>query len=146
MSQGPIDHPSYLTRQQIFLGKSVAGSGGTSCTFATPTSNLRVRNLTAVVVTAGTSAGTGHKAVIQVVGTCTTSANQANGTASTGTTVLATLTLSSAAANAVATTGDLNVTLNAGAVIQAINGTDVTGVYNLVAEGYIDPLSTWTGN
>ena len=127
MSAGNYTHPSYLTRQQINLGKSVAGNAGTSCYFSTPVSNFRVRNVAAIVQTAGTS-----------VTTCTV----LNGTASIGTIAIT----SAAAAGSVFTSGDLNTTVTAGTALSLKNGTDATSVVQVVAEIYLDPAATWTGN
>lgn len=128
MGSGNYDHPSYLTRQMVTLGKSVAGANGTSCYKAFPTANMRIRNVAAVVVTAGTSSGSGHQAIIL------------NGTTSIGS-----IALGTSAIGSVSTSGDLNTTINAGTAISVKNGTDATGVYDIVAEMYIDPASGWTG-
>ena len=128
MGAGPYDHPSYLTRQMIPLGKSVAGANGTSCYKAFPTANMRIRNVAAVVVTAGTSATSGNKCILL------------NGTTSIGEIVLGT-----SAAGVIGTSGDINATITAGTTLSCKNGTDATGVYDVVAEMYIDPASGWTG-
>lgn len=127
MGQGNYDHPSYLTRQMIALGKSVAGANGTSCYKAFP-SNMRVRNVVGCPTIAGTSATTGHKGIVL------------NGTTSLGEVVLGT--------NAVGVTGssgDLNSTITAGTALSIKNGTDATGVAEFIAEMYIDPAGSWTG-
>ena len=54
LQTGAYDNPSYLTRQQIVLGQTTAGANGTSLiTSLSPTSGVRVRNASAIVVTAG---------------------------------------------------------------------------------------------
>lgn len=144
MGQGNYDHPSYITRQQVALGKSVAGNAGTSCIKGFPNA-LRLRNVAAAVVTAGTSSGAGHGATLLCIGTCT---QFATGTAvlGTGTTTLGSIALGTSAIGSVSTSGDLNVTLAPGSIICAKNGTDATGVYDLTGEAYLDPQATWTGN
>lgn len=125
MGQGNYDHPSYITRQQINLGNTTAGNGTVGIRFS-PLSNLRVRNVSATVMTAGTSAG--HILTIK------------NGTTSVGS-----ITLSTNTAGFVGTSGDLNTTVTAGTVLSVTNGTDATGVASVAAEAYLDPQATWTG-
>lgn len=129
MGAGDYGHPSYLTRQMVALGKSVAGANGTSCYKAFPTANMRVRNVAAVVTVAGTSATTGNKGIVL------------NGTTSIGECVNGTSAIGS-----ISTSGDLNATITAGTAISIKNGTDATGVAEYVAEMYIDPASSWTGS
>lgn len=124
---GAYTHPSYLTRQQINLGKSTAGASGTSCYFSTPVSNFRVRNVAAIVQTAGTSVTTN---------------TILNGTTSIGTIVVT----SAAPAGSVFTSGDLNATVTSGTALSFKNGTDATCVVQVVAECYLDPSAVWTGN
>lgn len=144
ISQGPCDHPSYLVRQQLFIGKTTAGANGTQTNLMTAFSNnTRIRNVSAVVVVAGTSATTGHQAIIGCVGTCTQFGTTGVGTVGTATTTLGTIVLGTGAANATGTSGDLNVCLNAGAVLYVKNGTDATGTYNVTVESHVDPLGTW---
>lgn len=144
MATGNYDHPSFLTRQQISLGKSVAGANGTGCIKGFPASNIRIRNIAAAVVTAGTSAGAGHEALIYCLGTCTTTTTGV-GTQGTGTTALGTCTIGTSSVGQVLTTGDVNAIINQGSIIFAKNGTDATGVYDLVAEAYLDQSASWTG-
>lgn len=125
MAQGNYDHPSYLTRQQIFLGKSVAGASGTSCYFGAPASNIRVREVAVTVITAGTATST---LTIQ------------NGTSSVGNIVVGTQ-----AAGTVLVSGDCNTTVAQGTSLNVKNGADAVVVFQAVAEAYIDPASTWTG-
>lgn len=140
-SQGPCDHPSYIVRTQIFLGKTTAGANGTSQTYA-PTNNMRLRNVSAVVVTSGTSSGAGNQVIVGCVGTCTTFTTGV-GTQGTGTTTLGTVVLGSSTAGSVGTSGDLNVVVNAGSFVYLKNGTDATGVANVAIEAHVDPLATW---
>lgn len=145
MGQGNYDHPSYLARQQVYLGKTTAGANGTSQLVAL-SNNTRLRNASAVVNTAGTSATTGNQIIIGCVGTCTQFGTTGVGTLGTGTTTLGTIVLGTSAANAVATSGDLNVCINQGALVYAKNGTDATGVASVTLESHVDPLGTWAGN
>ena len=124
MANGPYDHPSYLTRQQICIGKTTAGNGTVSLQFS-PLSTLRIRNVSAAVVTAGTSAG--HILTIK------------NGTTSVGA-----ITLSTSAAGVVGTSGDINVTLAAGSNLSITNGTDATGIAQVTLEAFLDPSASWT--
>lgn len=141
---GPIDHPSYLTRQQHSMGQSTAGANGTSCIRGFP-SNVRIRNVSAAVVVAGTSATTGHEAIIYCLGTCTTFNSKGVGTQGTSTTSLGVIALNTQAVGYVGTSGDLNAEINQGSIIFAKNGTDATGVFSLTAELYLDPVQgVWT--
>lgn len=108
------DHPSYLVRSLMALGQAVAGASGTYAQFIAPF-NMQLRNLTAVVVVAGTSA------------TNTLTVRQ-------GTTSIGLLTLADSAAGFEATSGDLNVTLTQGNVFNLLGGTDATGVTNVMLE------------
>jgi hypothetical protein len=125
MAQGNYDHPSYLTRQQFLLGRTVAGAAGTNCYFATPASNWVVRKVSAIVVTAGTSVTTN---------------TILNGTTSIGTIAVT----SAAAAGSVFTSADLNTLITAGTAISFKNGTDATCVVQVVAEANLDVAATWT--
>lgn len=146
MGAGNYDHPSYLARQQVSLGRTTAGANGTSPNAKAFTNNQRLRNVTAVVGTAGTSATSGNQVIIGCVGTCTQFGTTGVGTVGTATTTLGTIVLGTSTANSVATSGDLNVCLNAGAVLYLKNGTDATGVAEVTAEMHVDPLGTWVGN
>lgn len=145
MGQGNYDHPSYLARQQVNLGRTTAGANGTSGARAF-TNNERLRNVTAVIGTAGTSATTGNLLIVGCVGTCTQFSAAGVGTVGTATTTLGSITLGTSTALSVATSGDLNVCLNAGAVLYLKNGTDATGVVEVTGEMHVDPLGTWVGN
>lgn len=126
MAQGSYDHPSYLTRQMVSFGKSVAGANGTSCYRGFP-SNMRIRNVTGCPTVAGTSATTGHVGIVL------------NGTTSIGQVVLGTN-----AVGVIGTSGDLNTTITAGTAVSIKNGTDATGVAEYVAEMHIDPAGSWS--
>lgn len=145
MGQGNYDHPSYLARQQVSIGKTTAGANGTSGQ-RSYTNNQRLRNVSAAVITAGTSATTGNQIIIGCVGTCTQFGTTGVGTVGTATTTLGTIVLGTSAANVIATSGDLNTCLNAGALLYLKNGTDATGVAEVTGEMHVDPLGTWVGN
>lgn len=145
MAQGNYDHPSYLTRQMTALGKSVAGANGTSCIKVFPC-KVRLRNVASVILTAGTSATSGNQTLLYMSGTGTTYTAAGVGTQVTGTTSLGVIVNGTGVANTTGTSGDLNVTLNQGAIFFAKNGTDATGVVDLVGEIYLDPSATWTGS
>lgn len=134
MGQGNYDHPSYLTRQQMVLGKTTAGAGGTSI-LATFPSAIRVRTLNAGIITAGTVVGTG-------VGAAGVAVSLYNGTA----VVNGTVSLSTNAKGVWGTTADLNYTIPAGGTLAIVNGTDATFVATVGIEYYLDPAATWTGN
>jgi hypothetical protein len=140
------DHPSYLTRQQIGLGVTTAGANGTS-SGRTFLSDIRIRNIAAVVRVAGTSAGTGNAANIICVGTMTTGFNLVPQvlTTSTGTNTIGQIALGSQAAYTIGTSGDRNTVVQAGSVIIVKNGTDATGTCDVTMECYINPLASWTG-
>lgn len=145
MPQGNYDHPSYVTRQQIVLAKSTAGANGTSYFFGFP-ETVRIRNVSATVVTAGTSAGAGNACQLLAIGTSA----PVGGTSTTTTTTTATIgsiNLGTSTANVVSTSGDLNTILYQGSILAIKNGTDATGVFQPVVELHIDPyLGTWAGN
>lgn len=129
MGQGPYDHPSYLARQQICLGRTTAGASGTSILYTFP-SAMRLRTVTCGVITAGTTATAASGIVLQ------------NGTAI----VSGTLSLSTNVKGVFATSGDLNYTIPAGGTLSIVNGADATfvGIVNL--EAHLDPGASWTGN
>lgn len=144
MGAGPYDHPSYLTRQSITLGATTAGANGTSQTHTFP-NQMRVRNVAAIVRTAGTSATTGNQVIVGVVGTCTQIGTNGTNTIGTATTTLGTIALGTSTALSTGTSGDLNTVLNAGAVLYLKNGTDATGVADVVGELHVDPSAVWVG-
>ena len=146
MAQGNYDHPSYLTRQTIGLGVSTAGANGTSGGRAF-ISDMRIRNMIAVVRTAGTSSGTGNSAIVLCIGTSITGYNLVPQVLTTNTTTatVGTIALGSQAALTTGTSGDRNTVIKAGSVLAMKNGTDATGVYDVTLEAYIDPSGTWTG-
>jgi hypothetical protein len=166
MAQGALDHPSYITRQSLLLGKTTAGAN--TIQFATNgivfPYDVRIRNAVGVVGVAGTSTSPGSALVfycpgtsIQYPGAVLTNAigtNVAvNGssatvvTTNTTTTTLGFLAVGTATASGRLQSGDMNFTIPAGQQLVIKNGTDATGVVGSVAiEYYIDPVSaTWTG-
>lgn len=134
MSQGNYDHPSYIVRQNLPLGKTSAGAAGTSILYS-PQSAMRLRSMTASVFTAGTVVGTG-------VGAAGVAVNVFVGSAITGGTV----SLSTNAKGVFGTTGDLNYAVPAGGTIGIVNGTDATFVATVQLEYHNDPVGTWLGN
>lgn len=160
--QGPIDHPSYLTRQILLLtGKSTAGAntvqtgvGGICLPY-----DVRIRNAVANVSVAGTSSGAGNQAVLYIVGTSVAFPNSsltygsltATGTVTavtttTTTATIGTVVLGSSTAGSAAVSGDMNVRLPAGQALLVKNGTDATGTYSLSIEFHLDPATAgWTG-
>src|ERR1700743_3853582 len=111
MSQGPIDHPSYLTRQQLNLGVTTVGASKTNQLFAAPASNIRVRACSAMVNIAGTGAAT---VALFAIGTGTVVTSTSTSTFTT-TSTIGTATLStSAAGTIVAISTDANLVLNSG--------------------------------
>lgn len=127
MGSGPYDHPSYLTRQHVYFGRTAAGAAGTSIRHTFP-SAIRVRSVTAGVVTAGTVAAAASGLIIQQDGT-------AKGT----------ISLSTNVAGVFGTAGNLNFTVPAGGTLAFVNGTDATFVANVSAEIHLDPGASWTG-
>lgn len=145
MGQGAYDHPSYITRQQIHVGRSTAGANGTSMITGFP-NTVRARNVSAAVVVAGTSATSGHQALLYLLGTGTTYTSAGVGTQVTGTTSLGVIVLGTSSVGQVGTSGDLNATVNQGSILFAKNGTDATGTYELTVSLHLDPSASWTGN
>lgn len=143
MALGNYDHPSYLTRQAINLGISTAGANGTSGGISF-ISDMRLRKAAVTVRTAGTSAAGGNACLLVYVGTMVTGYPGALTTA-TGTNTIGTIALGSSVAYTVTTSADFNTKLVAGGTLIMKNGTDATGVFNPVAEMYIDPQGQWTG-
>lgn len=133
MAQGNYDHPSYLTRQQLFLGATTAAAGGTSCRISF-LSAMRIRNVSAVVQVAGTqSAGEFYKI-------------QASSVSGTATSSLGVMTSGTSAVGTIMTSGDLNVTLGTGTILSIVGPTSAAGVANVTVEAYLDPAATWTGS
>ena len=129
---GNYDHPSYITHQMDNLGKSTAASAGTSLQVAYP-SNVRIRNASFVVNTAGLTA----TAAVSLY---------ASNQAVTTTTLLGTLTLGTSTANTVTTIGDLNYALTNTNFIFLKNSADSAIVVTPTLEVHIDPNGgTWSG-
>ncbi len=166
MAQGPLDHPSYLTRQSLVFGKTTAGAN--TIQFATAgivfPYDVRIRNAVGVVGIAGTSTSPGAALVFYAPGTSvqypgskltnSIGTNVAvNGssatvlTTNTTTTTLGFIPAGTSTAGVVLQSGDMNFRLPAGQSLVMKNGTDATGTVGSVAiEYYIDPVAaTWTG-
>jgi hypothetical protein len=122
---GNYDNPSFLVRQQIFLGRTIAGASGTSCQIAFPVSNMRIRAVALNVITAGTTTDTY--------------------TVQAGTTSIGQIIIGTGAANTVTTSSDLNTILTNGTTLNIKNGTDATKVVSVTVEAHIDPAAVWTG-
>lgn len=167
MAQGPLDHPSYLTRQFRGFGKTTAGANtvqfsGANAGLVFPY-DVRVRNAVASVQTAGTSTSPGSALIFYAPGTSVqypasalvnvTGTIAANGSAATAVTTNTTtvtlgfIPLGTATQSTVVWSGDMNFRIPAGQMLVIKNGTDATGVAGDVSvEVYIDPVSaTWTG-
>ena len=143
MSQGPIDHPSYLTRVQAAPFPTTVGASKTTIVLSPAASNIRVRKCTATVQIAGTGAAT---VALVAVGTGTTFTSTSSATFTT-TSTIGTATLSTSAQGVVVNIStDANLTINQGSYIAAITGTDATLQALISLETYVDPLSSWTGN
>lgn len=129
-NSGAYTHPSFLTRQHmVFL--TTAGANGTSNSFIMP-SDVNVHQMSAVVVTAGTSAGTGH-GVFLLSGTTSVTSSM--------------ISLNTLTAGQTGTTGDLATKITAGTRISFKNGTDATGVARVTLEYNLAPdTATWLGN
>jgi hypothetical protein len=130
MAQGNYDHPSYITRVMDVLGPTTAGANGTSFLLGYPT-GMRIRRVSAAVKTAGTSATTGNVIMPMIL-------------TGTVTTTLGTMTIGTSTANTIVQLADVNATLPVGSLLFFKNGTDASGVSNLVMETHLDPLlGTW---
>lgn len=126
MAQGSYDHPAYLARFPVVFGDTTAGASGTGLITNFPVAT-KLRNVTATVKVAGTSATTGNKVDIFV-----------------GTTSVGSITLGTSAAQVVGTSGDLNQTIGAGTAVYFKNGTDATGTARLTGEMSLAPDATWS--
>lgn len=170
MAQGPLDHPSYLTRQSLIFGKTTAGANTVQFGAATGGNivfpyDVRLRNMVGSISVAGTSTSPGSSIVVFCPGTSVQypGAKITNGlgtnvavngssattlTTNTTTTTLGFLPTGTATASSIVQSGDMNVKIPAGQSIVIKNGTDATVVVGSVAiEYYIDPVSaTWTGS
>lgn len=145
MGQGDYTHPSYLARQHAEFGPTIAGANGTSGHAAYP-SNIRLRQIIAAISVAGT-VGTNVAAILQAVGTGIMQYTSTGVTTSTGTVALGTISYGTAGntIGVIGTLADINTMIPAGSVISAKNGADATAVTNIVAEYYLDPGASWTG-
>jgi len=127
------DNPTYISRDSASFS-SVAGASAVGCKFANFTNSIAY-SATAIVQVAGTSAGAGAAAIIQLV-------------SGTATTALGTLALGSSAANTVVTTTLTNVpggvAMLPGDVLRAVNGTDATSTYVMVYEYQVAPIGSVT--
>jgi hypothetical protein len=142
MSQGQIDHPSYITRQQLAYPTTV-GASKTTIVMSPAASNVRIRKCQVTVQIAGTGA---YTMALVAVGTGTTFTSTSSATFTT-TSTIGTATLSTSAQGTVfALSTDANLTINQGGYIAAIGGTEATGQCMISLEAYVDPLSAWTGN
>lgn len=128
MAQGNYDHPSYIARQMDNLGVTTAGANGTSI-MATYPMDMNVRRMSALVVTAGTTAGA---FLYPMIFTGTT------------TTTLGTITLTTNTANSVIQLADVNTLIPTGSLFGFKNGTDATGKAIMTVEIHGNPLTgTW---
>lgn len=130
MASGSYEHPSFLTRQNLCLGRTIAGAG--AAMNWSPQSAIVIHRFTASVVTAGTVVGTG----VGAAGACV---SLRNGTAI----VAGTVALSTNAAGVFGTTTDLNYTVPVGGTLSVVNGTDATLVAYCNIEYNLDPSATW---
>ena len=130
MPSGKYDHPTFLTRQ-AFVMLTTAGANGTSATMTLPW-DINVHQMRATVVTAGTSATTGHQVFLLSGTTSVTNSS---------------IALNTLTAGQGGTTGDLATKITAGTLISLKNGTDATGVARVVLEWNQSPdTATWLGN
>ena len=128
MAQGNYDHPSYITRQMDNLGATTAGANGTSLITVYPMDE-RIRRISAVVLTAGATAGTYLYPMI-LTGTTTTT--------------LGTMTMGTSTANTVVQLADVNTLLPTSSLLFVKNGTDATGKSSVTVELHGDPTTgTW---
>ncbi len=127
---GSYTHPAYLTRQ-IMTFLTTAGANGTSGVRALPW-DIDVHQITAAVITAGTSATSGNQVFLL------------SGTSSVASSAVA---LGTGTAGVVGTSGDLATKIPAGTLISIKNGTDATGVASVTVEYNLNPTTgTWLGN
>lgn len=142
MPQGNYDHPGYLVRQMTG-GVTTAGANGVSSQITFPW-DVRLRNASATVRTAGTSATTGNQVIVIAIGT-TYAISGTTTTTGTATQTLGTVALGTGTANTSGTSGDMNAIVKQGAVMAFKNGTDATGVADIKVEFHVDPQGSWVG-
>lgn len=125
------------------MGKSTAGANGTSGGQAF-VSDMRVRKMTCLVNTAGTTAG--NNCILFGIGTVVSGYNLTPQvlTTNTGTFTLGSVVLTTNTVNAVVTSTDMNARVLAGTPLFLKNGTDISGVFTCNLETHLDPLATWT--
>jgi hypothetical protein len=130
MAQGPIDHPTYLTRQMVSPFTTAAGANGTGTPGWCFPWDVNIHQVVAVVKTAGT---TSVNAVFLLAGTSTIASS--------------TVTLGTSAAAVVGTSGNAAQKVTAGTPIYTKNSTDAVGVNFVSFEWNMAPdTGTWTGN
>lgn len=130
MATGPIDHPTYLTRQMAAPFLTTAGASGTGVAGWSFPWDINIHQVVAVVKTAGT---TSVNAVFLLAGTSTVAGS--------------TVTLGTSAAQVVGTSGNVAVKVTAGTPINVKNSTDAIGVNLVSFEWNMAPdTGTWLGN
>jgi hypothetical protein len=130
MATGSYEHPAYLARMPILMGRTTAGANGTSSGVALPWP-VRIHGLSALVAAAGTSTGSGARLDILV------------GTSSMGQVALGTSSVGSVIPLNTAT--DLNIPVPSGSVIYLRNGTDATAAATVVLDATLDATAQWPG-
>lgn len=109
----PYDHPNYITRREISMGETAAGSGTVHTKYAN-FQRLRLKSVQGVITVAGTSTSPGHALTLRTItGTTTTSVGL--------------LALGTGVAGAVVSSGALNLAVEPGTHLTLTNGTDGTG-------------------
>jgi hypothetical protein len=127
MAEGNYDHPTYITRQMVPLGKITATSLGTFAQSVYPM-DIMFRGFSVLVDTAGPAAAA-------------MTAYSLNGTVTTS---LAAVTIGTATAKSTFNSPDPNYLLPAGAQLYYVAGTDSTGVYSLTQMHHGSPSTgTW---
>ena len=130
MAQGPIDHPSYMTRQMTAPFTTAAGANGTGTPGWVFPWDINIHQVVAVVKTAGTTA---NNAVFLLTGTSSVVASG--------------ITLGTSTAQSFGSSGNVAVKVTAGTPIYVKNSADAIGVNFVSFEYNMAPdTGTWLGN
>jgi len=130
MAQGSYEHPAYLARVPINMGRNTAGANGTSAGMVMPWA-VRLHGAAALVAAAGTSTGSGARVEILV------------GTNSVGMVALGTSSIGSFVNSGLT---DMNALVPEGTPIYLKNGTDATAVAAVTIDATIDAATgDWNG-
>lgn len=133
MATGAYDAPQY-TVAEVFNLTTTAGANTVQTQKFVAFAALQLKAVQATAITAGTSATTGHCAILKVI--------TAGGTT---TTAVGTVALGTSSANVTTNTAFASTaTMAQGDILTITNGTDATGVIALAIEYRTQPGATYT--